>query len=426
MKKIIMLSSTLLLLFTLLATPIFANGQKEKMAQKEITLNWPCIWVGEDAKASAVADIVASFNAKYAGKIKVQIEEMPSYDIYDKKILAQISGGTVPDIFTLKWTPDTRAFYGADILLDFTKDLASGWGKSFDKSILQEVTINKQTKVIPFEVAITPIWYNKDLFTKAGIMEFPKTYSAFWDAAAKLKAIGVTPTSQMTGGSNAWTSMLWYSHIMASLGGPNVWEKPLTDPIYVMGAEILKKLYSDGNTTKDAVGGDAGVSSGHYLAERTAIFCNGPWFIGNIRKNAPNVYRATELSSAPAAAGGKSGAQVGFIQTVLAAGATKDPAKRNAEITFLKYLTLPENVKRISLDSGALMAPKFELASSDTIDPLQENFIKAQKNASFIVSHMAGKFPASVVQEFGPALDKLALGKATPQEFVKMLQNANQ
>ena len=425
MKKSLILSIAIVVLALIVAGPLFANGQKESAAQKEVTLNWPCIWVGEDAKASAVADIVAAFNAKYEGKIKVVIEEMPSYDVYDKKILAQISGGTVPDIFTLKWTPDTRDLYDSDILVDFTNDLASGWGDRFDKSVLSEVTLNKQTKTIPFEIAITPIWYNKALFEKAGIQGFPKTYPEFWDAAVKLKAIAITPTSQMTGGANAWTSMLWYSHIMASIGGPDVWDKPLSDPVFVQGAEILKKLYSDGNTTKDAIGGGPAIPSGHYLAERTAIFCNGPWFIGNIRKNAPEVYKVTELTSAPAVPGGKSGAQVGFIQTLLASGATKDPVKREAAVTFLKYMTLPENAKRISMDSGALLAPKFSFNSNDKVDPLQVKFVEAQKNASFIVSHFAGKFSASVVQEFGPALDKLALGKATPQEFVQMLQDAN-
>ncbi|MDY7028079.1 MAG: carbohydrate ABC transporter substrate-binding protein, partial [Spirochaetota bacterium] len=106
MKKILILSVMLIALFSLLVMPVLAGGQQD--AEKgEVVLNWPCIWVGEDAKADAVADIVAKFNEENAGSIRVEIEEMPSYDIYDKKILAQVSGGEVPDIFTLKWNPDT-------------------------------------------------------------------------------------------------------------------------------------------------------------------------------------------------------------------------------------------------------------------------------------------------------------------------------
>ena len=425
MRKILFFSVMLIALFSLLVMPVLAGGQQD--AEKgEVVLNWPCIWVGEDAKADAVADIVAKFNEEHAGSIKVEIEEMPSYDIYDKKILAQVSGGEVPDIFTLKWNPDTVDFYSGDILVDFSKDLDAGWEDTFDASILGEVTIGGAIKVIPYELAITPIWYNADLLADAGYDEFPATYDEFWDMCDALKANGVTPTSQMTGGANAWTSMLWFSHIMASVGGPNVWDKPLSDPVYVKGAEILQKLYMDGNTTKDAIGGGPAVPSGHYLAKRTAIFCNGPWFIGNIRDNAPDVYEVTELTSAPAAAGGESGAQIGFIQTVLASGATDNPAKREAAVTFLKYMSRPENVKRISMDSGALMVPKFSFTANDDVDPLQKKFVEAQENASFVMNHLAAKFPASVVQEFGAALDQMALGRATPEEFVQMLEEANQ
>ena len=416
----------MLVSFALLFSGCQKQEEKEEAQKKEkVTLNWPCIWVGEDAKADVVAQLVEEFNQQHEGEIEVVIEEMPSYDVYDKKILAQISGGEVPDIFTLKWTPDTRDFYEGDILMDMTEELQGSWGDDFSSGIISEVTVEGKVKVLPYTTAITPLWYNTELFEEAGISEFPETYDEFWQACEKLKAEDITPTSQMTGGANAWTSMLWYSHIMASVGGPDVWDKPLSDPVYVEGAEILKRLYSNGNTTKDAIGGGPEIPSGHYLAERTAIFCNGPWFIGNIRENAPEVYEATKLSSAPAAEGGESGAQVGFIQTVLASGAST-PRKQEAAMTFLKYMAKPENAKRISMDSGSLMAINFSVGEDEEIDPMQRAFIEAQEEASFIVSHLSGKFPASVVQEFGAALDQMALGKATPEEFVQMLEEANQ
>ncbi len=425
MKKLVFRSVMIALVAMVAVSVVFAGGQKEGGEGEEIVLNWPCIWVGEDAKADAVREIVDNFNEENDGRIQVKIEEMPSYDVYDKKILAQVSGGEVPDIFTLKWNPDTRDFYSGNILVDFAEELGAGWEDQFSSSVLNQVAIDGQIKVIPYTQAITPIWYNADLFEKAGIDGFPETYEEFWDACGKLKDMGVTPTSQMTGGANAWTSMLWYSHIMASVGGPDVWEKPLSDPVYVEGAKILKQLYTNGNTTKDAIGGGPEIPSGHYLAERTAVFCNGPWFIGNIRDNAPEVYESTELASAPQAEGGEAGAQIGFIQTVLASGAT-DPERRAAAIKFLKYMTKAENAKKISLESGALMSVDVKLGADDELDPLQKKFIEVQQEASFINTHLAANFPASVVQEFGAALDQMALDRATPEEFVQMLEDANQ
>jgi len=421
MKKALSFMVVLLLLFAALSLLI---GCK-KEAEREIVLQWPCIWVAQDSKAATVAALVDQFNADSAGKIKVVIEPNPDYDGYRQKINTMMAAGQVPDLFVFNPDPTQFSYYEGDLLMDFTDDLKGDWGKDFAEGTIAASTKGGRTKSIPYELGLTPIWYNTELFKKAGISGFPKTFDEFWVACDKLKAIGVTPTSQMTGGTNAWTSMLWYSHIMASIGGPDVWSRPLSDPAYVQAAEILLRLYSDGNTTKDAVGCDPGCSSGHYLAQDTAIFINGPWYIGAAKKNAPEVHAATAVAPAPAVKGGRYGAQIGFLLSNLAAANTDDPARRAAVIKFMKWMTEPGNVKKISIDAGSMFCVKFEFGPGDQVDPLQQKFIEASANAAFIVDHFQANFKAEVVQEFGQALGAMALGRATPKQFVEMLQAKN-
>jgi len=421
MKKALSIVAALLILVGLV--PVFAGGGQA--AQKEIVLQWPCIWVAQDSKAATVAALVDEFNADNAGKIKVVIEPNPDYDGYRQKINTMMAAGQVPDLFVFNPDPTQFSYYEGDLLMDFTNDLKGAWGKDFAEGTITASTRNGRTKSIPYELGLTPIWYNTELFKKAGISGFPKTFDDFWVACDKLKAAGITPASQMTGGTNAWTSMLWYSHIMASIGGPDVWSKPLSDPAYVQAAEILQRLYADGNTTKDAVGCDAGCSSGHYLAKDTAMFINGPWFIGATRDRAPEVHAATAVTPAPAVKGGEYGAQIGFLLSNLAAAKTDDPARRAAVIQFLKWMTKPENVKKISLDAGSMFCVKFEFGAGDQVDPLQQKFIEASSNAAFIVNHFQANYKTEVVQEFGQALGAMALGRATPEQFVEMLQAKN-
>jgi raffinose/stachyose/melibiose transport system substrate-binding protein len=283
MKKFV----AMFLLVLLIAPAVFAGGGAE---DQEIVLSWPTIWVGQDSKAATVEALVNEFNAMHEGEIRVEMEPNPNYDEYRNKINTQIAAGVVPDIFVFNPDPTSFSYYESDLLMDFTDDLRGAWGRDFVDGQIAQATRNGRTKSVPFEVAITPIWANEALMAQAGIDSFPTDFEEFVEAAAKFKAAGIVPTSQMTGGSNAWTSMLWYSHIMASLGGPDVWEKHRLggdDDIYVQAAEYLLALYSDGNTTRDAVGGDAGVSGGHYLAQNTALFINGPWYIGRVRGDAP-------------------------------------------------------------------------------------------------------------------------------------------
>jgi len=399
---------------------LFAQGAQEV---GETVLKWPTIWVGKDSKAGEVERLVNEFNEINDGTYQVDIEANPDYDGYRTKINALVAANAVPDIFIFNPDPVTFKFYEGDLLMDFADELAGPWGDVFVGGAVAGATIAGETKSVPLEIAVTPIWYNEALMVKAGVTKFPKTMDDFWVVCDQLKAAGIIPTSQMTGGTNAWTSMLWFSHIAASIGGPDVFEKPITDKAFVQAAEILLKMYSDGNTSKDAVGGDAGVAGGHYLAGRSAMFINGPWYIGRVKSDAPEVYANTKVAALPAA-GAFPGGQIGFPLSNLAAAATDNAAKAKGVVAFMKWMTTPDNVKAISMDSGAMFAVKYDLAPGDVVDPLQKMFTEATSNSTFVGSHFAVYYGSDVVAEFGQALAKMALGKATPTEFVQQIADS--
>ncbi len=419
MKKIILLLLISCLILSA-ATTVFAEGQKE---EKEVIINFPTMWAGTDSKAKTIVNIVSEFNEFNEGNIRVVIEEIPDTAMYDRKISTMLAAGQLPEFFTLKWNDDTRSFYERDdILMDFTKPFAEGLIPNIRKDWIEYVTLNGKIKVIPYEHAITPVWYNTRLFEKAGIKEFPKTIDDFWVACDKLKAIGVVPTSQMTGSNNAFTTQMWFSHIVNGLGGPEAWSKPFTDPMFIEAAKILKKLFVDGNTTKDAIGAKASTPSGHYFAEKTAMFINGPWFIGNIRVNAPDIYEITELATFPKV-GSFPGSQVGFLLTSFAAAQTDDERQKNAVLEFINYLTKPEKAKELSLASGSLLTSEFEVDSKEG-DRLQQKFIRELGNATFIGRRFDTTTSIACLDEFGPGVDDLVSNRITAEEFCQRLEDA--
>jgi len=421
-KRYLIVAVALIAILTVPVATIFAGGQGEE-AGGEVVLDFPTFWVGQDAKAEIIATLVEEFNAEYEGQYQVDIEANPDTDGYRDKINASIAAREVPDLFVFNPDPTTFQYYEGDLLFDFTEQLEGEWADRFVSGTVGGATRNGAAKSVPFEVGVTPIWYNEDLLAEAGWDEFPDNFDDFWQMAEDLKDNGIAPTSQMTGGSNAWTSMLWYSHILASIGGPDVWERPLSHPQYVEAAEIMQRMFQD-YTTEDAVGAGPGESSGHYMSERTAIFINGPWFIGNITEQAPEVKAATRLTPAPSVEGGEYGAQISFPLSNLAAANTDDPAQREAVLAFMEFITRPENVKRISLDAGSMFAIKYS-ASEDEVDPLQSRFIEAFSNAEFTVTHMQANYPVDLIAELGQGFGAMALGRQTPEEFVENLQQLN-
>lgn len=407
------------LLAIMLTVPsfVFAAGQGEAKSPGEVEVRFSTIWVGADTKSGPVKELVDEFNAANAGKIKVIIEENPDPDAYRSKINTMLGSGSAPDVFSMN--PDATAFefYKSDVLMDFTDELKGDWANSFVEGAVSSATIDGRTKSLPFEMGYTPIWYNMDIFNAAGVSEIPATFDEFWDAAEKIKAAGYVPTSQMTGGTNAWTSMLWYCHILNAVGGPNVWEKDFaTDPVFVEAAALLNRMYQDGNTTIDAVGGDAGVSGGHFLAGKTAMFINGPWYIGRVQSEAPDVFDATVIGPGPGAK--YSNGQVGFPQSNLVAANTNDPAKKEAVLSFLKWMTKPENAARVSQASGAMLAVKTPGVEGNR---LQNQFNEAVGEAAFLQTHFQFNFATDVMAEFGQALAKMAAGRATPEEFIAQI-----
>ncbi len=216
------------LLLLCLLFPLGAQGQAESGQQKkEIELRWASIWVGNDSKAPAVEALVEEFNTNNAGKIKVVIEPQPDYNAYEQKVRTSLAAGQAPaDIFTIKFNPTTATFYQSNLLMDFQGKLDDAWKGTFDAGSLEQSTVDGMLKSLPMETAILPIWYNMDAMKSVGVNAMPATEQQMFSAFDKLKAAGIAPpTSQMTGDTNAWTSMIWFSHFAVSLGGPNVWDK---------------------------------------------------------------------------------------------------------------------------------------------------------------------------------------------------------
>ena len=248
----------------------------------EVTLNFPCIWVGTDSKAAVFGEMVTAFNTEYAGRAKVVIEEQTDYQAYRDKIRTMLSAGQAPDLFSVDGTFKLADLAGSGKLMDFTPYLTdSDWSALYSDGALADATVEGKIIAIPFESAVFGLYYNSELLANAGYTEFPKTYDELFTMADALKAQGVIAFPLMTG-ENAWSSMLWYSQILLAIGGPDVYKNGLDDPAFVQAAEVLKKMFD--YTSSDAVGAGAAVVNGHFLNFEAAVYTNGPWFLPRFAK----------------------------------------------------------------------------------------------------------------------------------------------
>jgi raffinose/stachyose/melibiose transport system substrate-binding protein len=397
----------------LFALPFFAAAQSG-----EVVLKWPCIWVGKDSKAPAITEIVTAFNAANAGKIRVEIEPQPDYNAYEQKVRTAIMAGIAPgDIFTLKLNASTMEFYTSKLLLDFSDDFTGDWKKSFDAGAVAQSTLKGKLKTLPFETAILPVWYNGDLMKKAGVAKVPATMDELWTAMDKMKSAGIYPSSQMSGDTNAWTSMIWFSWFAVSNGGADVWDKPFTDKAFVDAAKVMKRIF-ESYTTPDAIGAGAGVSGGHFLAGRTAIFSNGPWYAGRADLMATSFFPSITIAPLPPSGPFKN-IIISRLQANIAAAATPDKARHDAIIKFLKFLTTKQNMSRLADVSGGMYAVNTGFVPTNG---LQRQFYDMADKGYETATDLEAALGAEATLEFTQQLSALALGKITPEQFCALVE----
>jgi raffinose/stachyose/melibiose transport system substrate-binding protein len=397
---------------------LFAAGSNDEGTGKPVELRWASIWVGQDSKAPAVEALVKDFNAANAGKIQVVIEPQPDYNAYEQKVRTSLAAATAPaDIFTIKLNPTTAQFYESNLLMDFSAALDPAWRETFASGALSQSTIKGKLKSLPLETGILPIWYNMEAFRNIGVNVPPQTMDEMYAAFDKLKEAGVAPSSQMTGDTNAWTSMIWFSHFAVSLGGIKVWDKPFTDPAFVKAAALIKRVITD-YSTPDAVGLGAGGSGGHFLAGRTAVFSNGPWYAGRADLAQTPFFNSIVVEPLPPA-GTTGDFIISRLQANICAAVSKDKNRQDATIAFLKFLTSPENIKKIAETSGAMFAITTDYTPGES---LQKQFYDLAAKYPQTADDLEAALGAEVTLEFAQQLGALALGRVSPEEFCALVE----
>ncbi len=143
--------------------------------------------------------LIANFNKLYP-QITISFEPVP--DNYGTKLLTQIAANDAPDVFQVG-DGDVRMFVergGAADLTDYMKgkDNLPGVDTSvFYPALFQTGQVDGKSYFFTKDSSPLAIYYNKDLFDKAGVA-YPKdgwTWQDFQDAAVKLTS-GTGPNAQ--------------------------------------------------------------------------------------------------------------------------------------------------------------------------------------------------------------------------------------
>lgn len=178
--------------------------------------------IANTVDATPFNKIFKEFEAKTGNKVELQA--LPGGD-FDNMMKTRFSTGDFPDLFLMQPGPKQYVkLRASETLREWSGDKAV-WDRVIPTMKDFQADANKKIYGVPFgATGMMGIYYNKDVFAKAGVQP-PKNYADMIESAKKIKTAGVTPFYE--GVKDGWPPQVfyftgWVSNVDPAIGDAGV------------------------------------------------------------------------------------------------------------------------------------------------------------------------------------------------------------
>lgn len=380
---------------------VTTSGEGTQEAGKTVVSYWSGL---TGADGDVLQDLITVYNETNALNVEVRLDTMPWDSLY-QKLSTTLAVGEGPDIFTLQTERiGTYAKPGALASLDSLYA-----EKGVDASVIppayeKNLKYNGSYYGVPQNFATLLLYYNKDLFKKAGLD--PEAPPTNWDELEEyaLKLSGGTGGEQQYGFGLAtnntipmWPILLWQNGgDFIGADGVSVFNSPENIETVTRWSKLIKE---DKIAPPTMTGGE--IDKLFESGKLGMYFC-GPWTAVTLEKTGVSF----EYGIAQVPVGPKTNVTLGNgVATVMASSSKK----QEAVYDFLKYWNSVDTQVIWSLETG------FPPARTDILEDerLKENpyvleFAKASEHAEFYLQQLMN-FDQIESQAILPAMESILL-----------------
>ncbi len=392
----------------------------EKEVTREVTVGDDVVTIEYwqyffDARVDAMNRLIQRFEAENPDVRVIHNSDIPYADFRDK-IAASAPAGVGPDVATLfyGWVP---AWVDAGYLVPLPED-------EFPRAAIEEqfspMVLNSEFDgkfwTLPTAVRTLALFWNKDLFTAAGLdpNSPPQTMDEFVEYAQQLSQYDSSGNIEVQGFPVAMPgqSHHWFREVLVRQFGGEPYSADNRTVTWnnAEGCEAFKFLTqfeTEWNTGSNDLFEDATQA---FLQGKSAMHIDGSFRVGTIANNAPDLnFGVTELPV------------MNDVQSTFGSywthgitrKAAEDPARFEASIRFLKFITSPES-GTIWVDKVGELPAQLEAASNEDLlaDPILGAFSAglSYSHATFFADESAQR------QHLIDAYDAVRLADADPCE----------
>ena len=356
-------------------------------------------------------NVIQEFNRIYDGKWQADVEWiMETEEEYRRNLKRQNVTDTLPAVITdVRMLP---AFYYMMIQDGRIEELSDyiytdeEWKSMIEPSVLESCSEEDGSIYLgPISTAAfscSGMFWNEELFARAGIESFPETWEEFWKCCEQLESCGITPLALHTEGT-AWAPMLIATAEAASSEEGAEFMEEFYPETYQNNsglriAQTLQRLFS--YTTEDALYADFDVSYENFFSGRAAMIPNGYWMMDQIPEEWQDKVRFSafpenKMISSPETFG-----------WAIVSGYNEEVKEGAAALLKLRTrLNMEQREELFTRDPEEMI-------------PAERDYIAAYKNGPQLVPNYQVKWNSILQEEtLGEILPELARGKMTPEEF---------
>jgi multiple sugar transport system substrate-binding protein len=284
-------------LVVILALSFLACSRRENSSQPSSGAVELTYWPAPNVQEFEVADsVVAQWNRTHPG-IHVKMQAIPVSQSTEEVLLAAIAGGTTPDVCSNIWPGALHDYTqaGGLVPLDGFSDFDTVMLARTPKALLEATrSADGHFYQVPWKTNPVMMFYNINLFERAGIQGAPRTYSEYYEAGKKIaRAFNSNGKITVWMGERDIRPIWWqrlfdfYPFYIAASGGRTLFAngEPAFQNMYaeqVFG--FFRTCYAERYFPRTFFqGGDP------FDIGKKATHFSGPWQISHMLKFAPDV-----------------------------------------------------------------------------------------------------------------------------------------
>lgn len=247
--------------------------------------------------------------------VEIQWLHINSQD-YGTKITAMGVANQMPDTLHQQPGAKTKEMGEQGFIMDMKQflDADKKWADTFLDGMADQVTFDGKQYAIPIQFAVSAVFYNTELFDKAGVKAADiKTWDDFLAACQTLKDANIVPLVLPGEANSGWAISLFTGQLVQRIGGEQIFdpirnlEKDSTfmQSAFLKAGEMTMDLVKKGYLQDTYLGDSVDQNYATFKTGGAAMQCQGSWAIGNYNGEDSQVKGKIAVFPFPSVDGGK-------------------------------------------------------------------------------------------------------------------------